>query len=326
MQITKAFLFVLLAFAVTATSQAKHLETIVLQLASSSANLNTSSEKTVASHSKVQAEDIKIPDVTTLPEGTVGQAVFVRKLLTISSPAIQVKKSDNLQAKKEFAQAISQYNKAIDETDSARKKLLLDDVVKRVFKAAKLSTTEQMTSGKQQQDFNKKLASLHSLMNALERISQEKHKDNLELKATLKHISDMEKEAIQAFEKHNELLAMKTLEPAYLLVKTSVQNLRQGDVLVRSLNFESKQEEYEYELDRNNTHYMLLKMLVEKKTSLSDYSKQKIMDYRLIAESLSAEAKAAAQKNDHEQAIKHLEKSTKNLIRAIRIGGVFIPG
>ena len=39
--------------------------------------------------------------------------------------------------------------------------------------------------------------------------------------------------------------------------------MRSGDTLVRSLNFASKEEEYRYEIDRNDTHQMLIKVLVE---------------------------------------------------------------
>ena len=48
-----------------------------------------------------------------------------------------------------------------------------------------------------------------------------------------------------------------------------LEALRGGDTLVRTLTFESKEEEYAYELDRNETHEMLLRVLVEERAGTS---------------------------------------------------------
>jgi hypothetical protein len=52
------------------------------------------------------------------------------------------------------------------------------------------------------------------------------------------------------------------LDRAYLTARVSIEAMRRGDTLVRSLNFASKREEYDYEIDRNDTHRMLIKVLL----------------------------------------------------------------
>ena len=121
--------------------------------------------------------------------------------------------------------------------------------------------------------------------------------------------------------------ARELLDEDYLLTKTGIENMRSGDVLVRELNFESVEEEYDYELDRNDTHQMLVKLLVEKKlASKSESFKQKINDRVDNAVLIRKTAESFANKRDYDSAIKALEKSTKELVRAIRMGGIFIPG
>ena len=119
--------------------------------------------------------------------------------------------------------------------------------------------------------------------------------------------------------------AMAALDDAYETIKVSLESLRGGDTLVRELNFETKEDEYKYELDRNDTHQMLIKVLLAEKMANSPMraSAEKFIGQ---AEELRSQAESAADKKKFEDAIGLLEQSTKELIRAIRSAGVYIPG
>ncbi|HEX6829168.1 MAG TPA: hypothetical protein VF104_09325, partial [Burkholderiales bacterium] len=114
-----------------------------------------------------------------------------------------------------------------------------------------------------------------------------------------------------------------TLDQAYYVAKVAVQNLRQGDTLVRELKFETKEDEYRYEVDRNETHQLLIKVLVEGKDGGMD---PMIRDRVKQADALRKEAEALATKKDFDGAIKKLDDSTKELVKGIRAAGIFIPG
>jgi hypothetical protein len=116
------------------------------------------------------------------------------------------------------------------------------------------------------------------------------------------------------------------LDRAYLVAKAGVSSLRSGDTLVRSLNFASKEEEYHYEIDRNDTHLMLIKVLAEEKRAANPAMDQQVSILIAKASELRATAEAAAARKDHAQAVKLLEDSTAELVRAIRNAGVYIPG
>ena len=117
----------------------------------------------------------------------------------------------------------------------------------------------------------------------------------------------------------------RTLDAAYDMTKRAIDELRSGDTLVRSLNFATKEEEYHYEVDRNDTHQMLVTVLLEDKRG--DPNRDKLIDgFVGKAKQLRAEAETQAGRGDFETAVTTLEASTKELVRAIRSAGVYIPG
>jgi hypothetical protein len=111
------------------------------------------------------------------------------------------------------------------------------------------------------------------------------------------------------------------LDRAYLVTKAAVSSLRSGDTLVRSLEFASKEEEYRYEIDRNDTHQMLVKVLLDGKPETAQ-----TRSFVERAAKLRAQAESAAARRDHAGAIQILEDSTRELVRAIRGAGIYIPG
>jgi len=88
----------------------------------------------------------------------------------------------------------------------------------------------------------------------------------------------------------------------------------------------SKEEEYHYEIDRNDTHLMLIKVLVEEKRANNPALDQQVQGFVVKAKDLRTAAETAAAKRDHAQAVKLLEDSTVELVRAIRNAGIYIPG
>jgi hypothetical protein len=94
---------------------------------------------------------------------------------------------------------------------------------------------------------------------------------------------------------------------------------------VRSLNFANKEEEYNYEIDRNDTHQMLIKVLLEGRRDMPGV--ESMVSGRVErARQVRTQAEQAAARGDHAAGIKLLEESTGELVKAIRSAGVYIPG
>jgi len=251
---------------------------------------------------------------------------YLRKLLEVSSGAKKVFSSENSDAHQAYVDARKTYLMAAQEPDNGKVNILLDKTVKLMYSAIRKASPKKLLDRKKERDYKRKLLSVNALLEALERIAIEK--DTVDVTNKLKaQIAEIIVSADALLKKHDVDKAREQLDEAYLLTKTGIENMRSGDVLVRELSFESIEEEYVYELDRNDTHQMLIKLLIEKKLASKPQAyKQRILTRVEKAKSIRLVAEGFATAEDYAAAIAELEKSTKELVRAIRMGGVFIPG
>lgn len=123
--------------------------------------------------------------------------------------------------------------------------------------------------------------------------------------------------------KHDQ--ARELLDAGYQIAKAAVERVRDGKTLVRSLKFETKEKEYRYELDRNDTHQMPVKVLLDEKKP-SAQARAVVDKYVARAGELRSEAEEKANDGDFKSAILLLEPSTRESVRAIRGAGVYILG
>ena len=261
-----------------------------------------------------------------------GRAQVERRLTSVgtliekSSGAKQVESSGNAEARarhnaaRELHKQAAQALQAGDQPEAAR---LLDDAAKTMVEAVRLASPEQVTAQKEKRDFDAKMQSTRALLEAQKRIAAEKHHPNGQTLAQT--LEPLLQEASRLAAGADLAGARKPLDQAYLASKAAVANMRGGETLVRSLNFASKEEEYRYELDRNDTHQMLIEVLLQDRRSnaaIDDRVRKALGEAGRLRK--SAEEQAA--KRDFEAGIKTLEQSTKELVKAIRSAGVYIPG
>jgi len=287
----------------------------VFAAASEHANLNPQLQ--------AQLKSLPLPDDIT---GKPPRFGYLRKLLEISSGARQVLSSDSLEAHSAYIKARETYILASLEPDTSKVNALLDETVKLMYQAIRAASPKKLLNHKKERDYKRKLLSVNALLDALDRIAVEKKNvnDTNKLKS---NISEILASAEQLVKKSEFDRAREQLDEAYLLTKTGIDNMRSGDVLVRELTFASKEEEFSYEQDRNDTHQMLIEILVEKKLGDKPASYRKtIYDKIVAARNIRKQAEKLSTAGNFDDAIVEIEKSTKELVRAIRMGGIFIPG
>ena len=244
-------------------------------------------------------------------------------LLESSSASRQIDASGDARALERREQARAAYRRARTAFESGNytdASTMLGEASTRMLEAVRYAAPEQVAAPKQQADFDARLESVRALAAAQKRIALEKPGTPGVAEAA-RTIEKLVAEA-QAHAAAKDLgQARSALDQAYLIAKASVTSMRTGDTLVRSLNFASAEEEYRYELDRNDTHDMLIKVLLKDKTLSAQ--QRSFMD---LARDLRGRADTAARNGDHGGAVKLLEESTREFVRAIRSAGVFIPG
>lgn len=252
----------------------------------------------------------------------------VHTLLENSSAARQIKASGDAGARAHLDEATALHGRAqaaYQGGDYAQASRLLDSATRELMAGARMAAPETVTGDKKLNDYNNRLESVRALLAAQERIAREKNQAAQGAETT-RQVEAVVAESQAQLKQGDIDRARATLDRAYLLAKAAVGNLRRGDTLVRSLNFASKEEEYRYELDRNETHKMLVKVLLEERRAGNPALDRSVQGFLDQASRLRAEGETQAQGGNYEAAVATLEESTKQLVRAIRGAGVFIPG
>lgn len=251
----------------------------------------------------------------------------IERLLNQSSGAKQVINSGNSRAQAKRQQAQDAYRNAqqkIDQGDNQAAVDLLNQSTRLMFEAIKMSTPTSLSEDKIIVNYGKRRESVIALQEAFNRISDENNESQTRDKVN-DQLAGIVGQADGLLQQGKNAEARVEIDKAYHLLKVSIESIRSGQTLVRSLQFETKKDEYLYEIDRNDTHTMLISLLVDDKKK-SDSMKQKIVDFVTEARLLRQQAEAFAGKDEHEQAIELLEHSTRQLVRAIRSAGIYIPG
>lgn len=248
----------------------------------------------------------------------------VGTLIERSSAAKQIESSGSPQAaalREEARQLHARAAEAAKAGDTAGAGKLLEEASRKMFEGARLAAPEQVTSGKVKKDYEARVASVKALRDALKR------SDSSSVQAKLiARVDQQLVEAEQAAAQGKLDRARSLADQAYLTIKTANRDKREGTVETVGLPvFETKEQEFHYEVDRNETFQMFSQVLLSEKresgTLPASVDKQ-ITEAVELRKKADAEAKAG----NYEQALKTLDDSTKLLIRTIRSAGVYIPG
>lgn len=256
-----------------------------------------------------------------------GRLQFVRALIEESSAAKRVAASTSAEAKAKREQARELHRDAEAahaKGDHARAEQLLGEAAKTMFEAVRLAEGNGDATARKEKDFEARMASIDALEAAYERVCEEKKCPDAERAEVRRHVHARVDEAKRRRSKGEIDAARRSLDEAYVAIKVAIEHRRGGDTLVRSLVFANKEEEYRYELDRNDTHRMLITVLVGDRTRAGAVETVR----RLVEEAatLRARAESEAAASRYEDAVRSLEASTRELQKALRGAGIYIPG
>jgi hypothetical protein len=261
---------------------------------------------------------------TKVKAGSDPRMGYVSKLIYGSKAAQQIMKSQNNEAKKLYQKSQNLYQSALKESSPVKSKVLLDKALKNMFAATQKANPSEIHDKKLRNDFTKKKKTVSSLLDAHNRVSLEKNKIS-QGKQVKKQISLLLKQADILYKKADYAQGKGILDGALNIVKTSIEEMRGGDTLVKTLEFDSPEEEYIYELDRNDTHKMLIKVLLKDKRKKSPDLDKRVKETLIVAEDFRQQAKKAASSGNYKGAVDFLEQSTKEMVKVIRRGGIYIP-
>ena len=258
---------------------------------------------------------------------TQQKAEFVGNLVTRSVAAKTIEDNGDDAAKASLARARALVAEARSELAAGRYEAangMLDEALRLVnTEARKLSETE-VKGERLHEAYDKRRNAVAIFLAAYERVASDKELSA----ATAAQVAEIRRlvraaEDLAAAGKIGE--ANDILDRAYVAARGDIREMREGQTLVRSLNFETPEAEYRYEHDRNDSHIMLLQFAIAEKNP-PETRRTRIEELRVQAMDLRAEAEAKAQAGDHTDAIGTLVGSTDVLLKAIRLSGLWVPG
>lgn len=224
----------------------------------------------------------------------------------------------DLQAKAgEFEKALNEANLAYVAIKQSLNELRGGDTL------GQISTASSDTSNRQNEEYVTRLRSINALLDAYQRIATEKAQIT-QSKALNEQVNALLGKASRSAAARNYDEANGALKVAYGQVRDALEKLRGGETLVRTLNFATPEEEYRYELDRNDTYRMLISMLLEEKRTMNN--DERVQQFLDEAAAYRKQGESEAAGGNFVQAIKIMEQSTRSLISAMRNAGIFIPG
>ena len=253
-----------------------------------------------------------------------GRIAMVRTLMFESSAARRVELSDVAEAQEKRADAIALFELAQEPGDTAAREEMLNRAVALFYEASAVSPKSASAEAKGRRDFEQRRDSVNSLLDAHQRIMEEK--GTASVHASLLESVEPDIAAAESLLADGDVeRAREHLDRAYDLTRLAVENSRMGETLKRELKFETPEDEYLYELDRNETHRMLLTVLLKDKMN-SKSVREKVEAFVETADEHRSNADEMAGRKRFDAAIQELERSTAEIVKAIRGAGVYIPG
>lgn len=253
----------------------------------------------------------------------------VARLLGQSSVSKQVLNSENDAAIQHYQLAKSSYEAAVEAYRKGRvdeSRTLIKKAKGELFEAVVYANIKGADKAKEKDrlNYDSKRRSVTALLNALDRVSANKDKVQ-QNKSIVDSATQLISKADDLYFKKQYVAGIAALNKALRDIENAISSMRTGDTLVRSISFASPVDEYKYELERNDTHFMLLDMcLAEKGKTAAE--KNNSLRVKKAAEKDRSEAEAYASQKKYTKAVKQLERSTTKIFGELKQSETFKSG
>lgn len=257
----------------------------------------------------------------------VSRAVLEQKVRLLenyltSAMVIRIETANDLQAKRELEQAKNMFaeaHAALANGDLERAAGGLDEALRKLSSAT--AAVARTCPVKTKVNYDRLRGQVKSYINALNR-DVPSSADDTGAKGIQARLDRMLGQAGGHAQAGRHLLAQKILTEAYRVAVVAIAARRKGETSVFRLTFETPADEYLYERKRNESYEVLVEIMMNEREAAA--SGLKAMVDRLTGESrnMRDKADAAAEAGDYPAAISAMEDATRNLVRALRAGGL----
>ena len=248
---------------------------------------------------------------------------FLDWLVHDSPAAKRIEGSDDEEAVKQLKRAQDMWEQAVEHSEKEEYELAevhIDAGLKLMTKVSRKFKDQEKERHARVELYKQVKGHVDMFVTAFDRIAQEEGKDHIHSMLDREKLDGLMASAQGKYDEGDLVMANHLMRQAADMVDNALSDARHEDVLLHELSFANLEEEYAYEIDRNESYVKLID-LMQQKTAPSDASASYVA--KLIEQNaeLRKEADALAEKGDFEGSIKVLEKGTDKLSRALRVSG-----
>ena len=267
-----------------------------------------------------------------LPAGLVQKQAFARSLIEDASVAARIQASQDAEAMRLFALAKDHYSSAlaaIKDGNFASAEKQLNDAMSAMGKARRQVPDAAALATKQQAEYEKKLDSVESLKKSYLGYLKSAGKksgsaDNETDESASLGISRLMDAARNHAKEGRPGDALRALEKAEQVMRSALNRIMGSKVLDYTPKFETPDEEYVYELDRNRSFLELIPVAIAqlKPTDEAKKNIESLVERNRVA---IEQAREYASQKDYRRALASIQTGTGYLQLALTAAGLVVP-
>jgi hypothetical protein len=246
------------------------------------------------------------------------------RLLRESPAAARIEQSDDTEAQRLLAEARDAHREATrryQAGDLAEAETQIDDGLMAMTDASRRVTDTRYQAQQQRKRYESLSERVTTFLEAFHRVVAEKQGEPVAGLLDEESVSRETAQAAALAEQGDYASANKRLKLVAAAIEVALSEARREETLLHELKFDSPEQEYTYEKQRNQAYKLLIDLL-QSKQSVSETALAHMKSMVLQNEQLRSEADALARSGDTKAAIAKLEKGTESLARALRASGL----
>lgn len=246
------------------------------------------------------------------------------RLLRESPIAARVEQSNDPEAQRLLGEARDAHREATrsyEDGNLGAAEAQVDDGLMAMTDASRKVADTRRQAQQQRESYQSLSERVTSFLQAFRRVVAEKQGEPVAALLDEKSVSRETAEAAALADEGDYAAANQRLKRVAAAIEVALSEARREETLLHELKFDSPEQEYTYEKQRNQAYKLLIELL-QSKQPVSETALAQMKSMVLQNEKLRSEADALARSGDTKAAIAKLEKGTERLARALRASGL----
>ena len=264
------------------------------------------------------------PQVQARRDALARKLKLLGRLLHDSPAATRIEDSDDQEAQRLLAtarDALGEATRRYEDGNLGAAEAQVDDGLMAMTDASRRVADTRRQAQQQRDSYQRLRERVTSFLQAFQRVVAEKQGEPVAALLDEAAVSRETVDAAALAAQGDYAAANQRLKRVAAAIEVALSEARREETLLHELKFDSPEQEYTYEKQRNQAYKLLIELL-QAKQSVSETALAHMKSMVLQNEQLRSEADALVRSGDTKAAIAKLEKGTESLARALRASGL----